>query len=48
MLIFDITVPIAGVSCLTFVTIVCEAADRYSGCGAAVANYVCDDQFDVC
>lgn len=45
---FGITIPIAGLSCLGFVTIVCDVADYYSGCGAAIADEVCDDQLGVC
>lgn len=37
-----ITIPIAGLSCLGFVEIVCTVADEYSGCGDAVAEEACD------
>lgn len=45
---FGITVPIAGLSCLGFVSLVCTVADSYSGCGSAVAEEVCDDRLGVC
>lgn len=37
-----ITIPIAGLSCLGFVEIVCTVADEYSGCGDAVAEEACE------
>lgn len=37
-----ITIPVAGLSCLGFVEIVCTVADEYSGCGDAVAEEACD------
>lgn len=45
---FGITVPVAGLSCLTFIGIVCTVADHHSGCGSAVADEVCDDRIGVC
>lgn len=37
-----ISIPVAGLSCLGFVRIVCAVADEYSGCGDAVAEEACD------
>ncbi|WP_241432498.1 halocin C8-like domain-containing protein [Natrinema gari] len=37
-----ITIPVAGLSCLGFVEIVCTVADEYSGCGDAVAKEACN------
>lgn len=43
-----IAVPVAGLSCAGFVAIVCDVADSFSGCGEAVAEYVCTDQTNWC
>ncbi|ELY70477.1 halocin C8 precursor [Natrinema pellirubrum DSM 15624] len=42
-----ITVPVAGLSCLGLVEIICTVADEYSGCGDAVAEEACD-RADLC
>lgn len=36
-----ITIPVAGLSCLGLVEVVCTVADEYSGCGDAVAEEAC-------
>ncbi len=38
-----ITIPVAGLSCVGFVNIVCTVADEYSGCGDAFADAACSE-----
>lgn len=43
-----IAVPIAGLTCVGFVGIICDVADALSGCGEAVAEEVCADRTNWC
>ena len=43
-----IAVPIAGLTCVGFVGIICDVADALSGCGEAVAEEVCVDRTNWC